>query len=134
MLVALTSGCVLRLLLSQSVIHVVFSGKEQLDWGASEENMLNACQVIVAVASVMQSFKLLQLAYVRRAASAPGPDPTPNLGPEPELEPQPEPSASAWPGISPGGAPPRPADLGDDRDGARDLGGAHHLRAAHGGY
>ena len=91
MLVALTSGCVLRLLLSQSVIHVVFSGKEQLDWGASEENMLNACQVIVAVASVMQSFKLLQLAYVRRAASAPGPDPTPSL------EPEPEPSLQPWP-------------------------------------
>ena len=64
MLLGLVCGCVLRVLLARSVIYHPF-GVEQIDFQPDqEERLLNACQTIVAIASVMQSFKMLQLAYV----------------------------------------------------------------------
>ena len=58
-LAGLVCGCVLRVLLARSVIYHL-AGAEQLEFSPEqEERLLNACQMIVAVASVMQSLKLI---------------------------------------------------------------------------
>ena len=60
MLLGLVAGCVLRVLLARSVIYHPF-GVEQIDFQPEqEERLLNACQTIVAIASVLQPFEMPQ--------------------------------------------------------------------------